>query len=175
MNSHRSRISLPWALVLILGVAALPVGGAIAASIMKVNVVNRVDVQESGAKVIKMFDKTLDSEEVARPTVNLEGFKTVRLTAFATVNGQATSLPWTTAGNCSAGDNKLSLVTLWGTGKEAGETAGLNWVIPDVENLSTYQTFSADLPVLRPKLTLQICNASPNDARIAIYLYALRN
>lgn len=157
--------------------AAYPIGGAIAA-IMKTKIVNTVKVQESGAKVFKIFDSEMPAESRFTPSKNLKGFKTVRVVVYQTVDGGSGGAPVETNYSCGGPPaGRLGVDVYFGNGLEAGVTAGNNTLqINEPPNLSSRaDIYAGEVPLMRPTIGLDLCNHTNDVERVAVYLYAFRN
>lgn len=167
-----------WSIVLVLfAAAAYPIGGAIAA-IMKAKVVNEVKVQESGAQAFKIFDDEMPSGSRFGASKKLDGFKTVRVVVYQTVGGSSGGAPVETNYSCAGPPaGRLGVDVEFGNGREAGVTAGNNMLqVNEPPNLSARaDIYAGEFPILRPTVSLDLCNHTNDTARVAVYLYAFRN
>ncbi|MDQ4143674.1 MAG: hypothetical protein M3198_08000 [Actinomycetota bacterium] len=174
---RKTRVPLAWALLVVLTAVALPIGVAVG-EIMKAKVVNKVRVQESGAKVIKIFDAQMDSGSRMIGEKSLVGYKTVRVVIYQTVNGASSGAPIDTSNfTCNESGNNLEVKFAQGTGLEGGVTAGNNLLdmaaAPDLATRSSM--YAGEFPVIRPRIEVDLCNATPTKRRVVVLAYAFRN
>lgn len=174
--SKRSIAALS-AVLVVLAAIAYPVGGAIAA-IMKTKVVNQVKVEESGAKVFKIFDQDVSSGSRVGASKKLEGYKTVRVVVYQTTDGSSSGGAIANNYSCGGGlTGKFGVDVEFGDGVEGGVTAGNNTLEVDEPSNMTNRThiYAGEFAMLRPRVGLDMCNHTSEEVHVTAYLYAFKN